>query len=235
MNLNIRKIVQESDTLAGRVFDIVVLILILLSVVILSVDTLPDLSPGLREILLFSEIVITVLFIIEYGLRVVTAPKKTNYIFSFYGIIDFLAIFPFWFLFPGFDSRLLRAIRLIRVFRIVKIARYSDTMDRFGKALSSAKEEILIFLFATAILIYISAAGIYYFEHQVQPERFKSIFHGLWWAIAMIPTIGYGEIYPMTVGGKLFAFLMGMCGLSVIAIPSGIVAKALLTAVRLDK
>ena len=226
---------QESDTLAGRVFDIVILILILLSVVILSVDTLPNLSPGLREILLFSEIVITVLFIIEYGLRVVTAPKQTNYIFSFYGIIDFFAIFPFWLLFPGFDSRLLRAIRLIRVFRIVKIARYSDTMDRFGKALSSAKEEILIFLFATVILIYISAAGIYYFEHQVQPERFKSIFHSLWWAIAMIPTIGYGEIYPVTVGGKLFAFLMGMCGLSVIAIPSGIVAKALLTAVRLDK
>ena len=230
-----RKIVQESDTPAGRAFDIAVLILIFLSVVILSVDTLPDLSPGLREILHFSEIVITLLFTIEYGLRVATAPKKTNYIFGFYGIIDFLAIFPFWFLFPGFDSRLLRAIRLIRVFRIVKIARYSDTMDRFGKALSSAKEEILIFLFATAILIYISAAGIYYFEHEIQPERFKSIFHSLWWAIAMIPTIGYGDIYPMTLGGKLFALLMGMCGLSVIAIPSGIVAKALLTAVRFDK
>ena len=226
---------QESDTPAGRVFDIVVLVLIFLSVVILSVDTLPNLSPSFREILYFSEIVITLLFIIEYGLRVATAPKKTKYVFSFYGIIDFLAIFPFWLLFPGFDSRLLRAIRLIRVFRIVKIARYSDTMDRFGKALSSAKEEILIFLAAAAILIYISAAGIYYFEHQVQPERFKSIFHSLWWAIAMIPTIGYGEIYPVTLAGKLFAFLMGMCGLSVIAIPSGIVAKALLTVVRFDK
>ena len=230
-----RKIVQESDTPAGRVFDIVVLVLIFLSVVILSVDTLPDLSQSFREALYFSEIVITLLFIIEYGLRVATAPKKTKYIFSFYGIIDFLAIFPFWLLFPGFDSRLLRAIRLIRVFRIVKIARYSDTMDRFGKALSSAKEEILIFLAAAAILIYISAAGIYYFEHQAQPERFKSIFHSLWWAIAMIPTIGYGEIYPVTLTGKLFAFLMGMCGLSVIAIPSGIVAKALLTVVRFDK
>ncbi len=235
MNLNIRKIVNESDTSAGRAFDIVVLILIFLSVVILSIDTLPNLSPDLRGILHVSEIAITVLFAIEYGLRVITAPKKTNYIFSFYGIIDFVAIFPFWILFPGFDSRLLRAFRLIRVFRILKLARYSSTMDRFGKALSYAKEEILIFLFATIILIYISAAGIYYFEHKVQPEPFKSIFHSLWWAVATITTIGYDDIYPMTVGGKLFTFLMMMCGLSVIAVPSGIVAKALLMVVRLDK
>ncbi len=108
-------------------------------------------------------------------------------------------------------------------------------MDRFGKALSYANEEVFIFLFATMILIYISAAGIYYFEHKVQPDPFKSIFHSLWWAVATITTLGYDDVYPMTVGGKLFAFLIMMCGLSVVAIPSGIVAKALLTAVRFDE
>lgn len=230
-----RKIVRESDTSVGRTFDIVILILIFLSVVILSVDTLPGLSPDLKEILNIFEIAITLLFVIEYGFRVITATKKTNYIFSFYGIIDFIAIFPFWILFPGLDSRLLRAIRLIRVFRILKVARYSRTMDRFGKALSYAKEEIFIFLVATIILIYVSAAGIYYFEHKVQPEPFKSIFHSLWWAVATITTLGYDDIYPMTVGGKLFTFLMMMCGLSVVAVPSGIVAKALLTVVRFDE
>ena len=100
-------------------------------------------------------------------------------------------------------------------------------MNRFGKAIALAKEEAILFLLATIVLLYLSAVGIYYFEHQVQPEQFKSIPHSLWWAVATLTTVGYGDVYPITVGGKVFTFIILMIGLGIIAVPAGLVASAL--------
>ena len=224
--MNIRRIVQESDTAAGRAFDFVVLFLIGFSVITLPFSTLPDLSPTAKRIFDICEIVVTVLFTIEYGLRIATSTKKMNYIFSFYGIVDLVAILPFY-LSSGLDLRAIRAIRVFRIFRILKLARYSSTMERFGKALSLAKEEIIVFFAAIFIMLYFSAAGIYYFEHDAQPEKFSSIFHSLWWAVSTLTTVGYGDVYPITVGGKLFTFVILMCGMGIVAVPVGIIAAAL--------
>lgn len=224
--MTLRGIVQDTDTRAGRAFDLVVLCLILISISSLTVETLPDLPPAVRSALRTSEIIITVLFTVEYFLRVATAERKADYVFSFYGIIDLVAVLPFY-LALGIDLRVIRAVRLFRVFRIFKLARYNRAMERFGKAIVRARDEATIFLIATFILLYISAVGIYYFEHEAQPETFKSVFHSLWWAVATLTTVGYGDVYPITVGGKIFTFVMLMCGLGVVAVPAGLIAAAL--------
>ena len=200
--------------------------MIVISISSLTVETLPDLPSAVRSALRTSEIVITILFTVEYVLRVATAERKADYIFSFYGIIDLVAVLPFY-LALGIDLRVIRAVRLFRIFRIFKLARYNRAMERFGKAIVRARDEAIIFLIATFIVLYISAVGIYYFEHEAQPESFKSVFHSLWWAVATLTTVGYGDAYPITVGGKIFTFVMLMCGLGVVAVPAGLIAAAL--------
>ena len=229
--MKIRAIVQESDTKAGRAFDSVILVLIISSIITVTFETLPDLSPAAKRAFYIFETVTVVLFTIEYVLRIATAPKVRGYIFSFHGIIDLVAILPFY-LSLGFDLRAARALRLFRIFRILKLARFDGAMARFGKAVSYAKEEIMIFLFATLILLYLSAVGIYYFEHEAQPKIFSSIIHSLWWVLVTLTTVGYGDVVPLTLGGKLFTFVILMCGLGVVAVPAGIVSSALSRVVR---
>ena len=231
--MNIRSVVQGSDTVAGRVFDWAVLALIIFSIITLTVETLPDLSPEAKLAFEISEIVVTVLFTIEYGLRIATSSKKLNYVLSFYGIIDLIAILPLY-LALGLDLRMVRVFRLLRIFRILKLARYSNAMSRFGRALIYVKEEALIFLLATSMLLYLSAVGIFYFEREAQPEHFGSIFHSLWWAVATLTTVGYGDVFPITAGGKLFTFVVLMCGLGIVAAPAGLIAAAL-SKVRQDE
>lgn len=232
--MRIADVVQRSDTAAGRAFDWTVLGLIVVSIVILSVDTLPDLPANVRQTLHLSETVITLLFTVEYILRVTTAPRKLGYVLSFYGIVDLLAILPFYLAAAGVDLYILRIVRLFRVLRIVKLLRYNQALTRFGKALALAKEEIAVYSLATGMMLFISAAGIYYFEHQAQPEAFGSIFHCLWWAVVTLTTVGYGDVYPLTVGGKAFTFVVLMCGLGIVAVPAGLVSAAL-SQVRRDE
>ena len=231
--MNIRRIVNASDTVAGKAFDAAALFLIVFSIVSFTIETLPDLPQGVRNILEISETVVTVLFTIEYVLRIVASPRKRDYIFSFYGIIDLVAILPFY-VSLGVDLRAVRAFRLFRIMRILKLARYNLAMNRFGKALSHAKEEIVIFFIATAVVLYLAAVGIYYFEHDVQPEAFRSVLDGLWWAVATLTTVGYGDVYPVTAGGKIFTFVILMCGLGIVAVPAGLISAAL-SKVRRDE
>lgn len=224
--MNLRRIVQETDTPAGRAFDLIVLVLIAVSLVTFSLETLPNLPAIAHKAFAFSEIVITLLFTLEYGLRIATAPRKKDYILSFYGIVDLIAILPFY-VTSGIDLRALRAVRMLRIFRILKLAGYSNAMVDFGQAMRHAKEQFIIFGIAALIVLYVSAAGIYYFEHEAQPEQFASIFHSLWWAVATLTTVGYGDVYPITAGGKIFTFVVLMWGLGIVAVPAGIIASSL--------
>ena len=138
-----------------------------------------------------------------------------------------MAILPFYLTLGGVDLRALRILQLFRIVRILKLSRYSEATARFGKAMAFAKEEIVLFAGVAIALLYLSAAGIWYFEHEAQPEAFASIMHSLWWATATLTTVGYGDVYPVTTGGKLFTFVILMCGLGIVAVPSGIVAAAL--------
>lgn len=221
-----KNIVELNDNSKSRAFAYFIQILILVSILSFSFETVPDLEPGTRKLLKVIEIFCVVTFTIEYILRVYVADKKRDFIFSFFGIIDFLAIIPFY-LALGVDLRSLRALRFLRLFRIFKLMRYNRAIKHFSKAIITAKEEILLFLFVTLILIYFSAVGIYYFENEAQPEYFSSIFDSLWWAIITLTTVGYGDIYPVTVGGKVFTFFILMIGLGIVAIPTGIISSAL--------
>jgi voltage-gated potassium channel len=107
------------------------------------------------------------------------------------------------------------------------LARYSKAMRRFHRAFVITKEEIVLFLTTTFILLYIAGMGIYHFENEAQPDRYRSMFDGLWWAVATLTTVGYGDVYPITVGGKIFTFVILILGLGIIAVPTGMVASAL--------
>lgn len=230
MKENITNIIDSTDTRAGRIFSILIQILILISVVTFSMETLPDLEPQTRLTLRYVEIFSVLIFTIEYFLRIYVADRKLKFVFSFFGIIDFLAILPFY-LAVGVDLRSLRALRFLRLFRILKLVRYNKAMNQFSRAIKSAKEQILLFIFITLILIYFAAVGIYYFENEAQPEHFSSIFDSLWWAIITLTTVGYGDVYPITVGGKVFTFIILMIGLGIVAIPTGIISSALTNSV----
>ena len=129
------------------------------------------------------------------------------------------------------DLRFLRAFRVLRVFRVVKQIKYSDALKRFSKAFTIVKEEIILFFIITIVLIFITSAGIYYFEHEAQPEVFKSVFHSAWWSIVTLTTVGYGDVYPITLGGRIFTFFVLMIGVGLVTIPAGLVATALLKAI----
>lgn len=222
----IKSFIEFNDNKLSRWFGFFIQALILISLITFSVETLPNLKPQTRTILRAIEIFCVVVFTIEYILRIYVADSKPRFIFSFFGLIDLVAILPFYLSF-GIDLRSLRALRFLRLFRVLKLVRYNKAMNHFVRAIKTAKEEILLFIFITLMLIYFSAVGIYYFENQAQPEHFTSIFDSLWWAIITLTTVGYGDVYPITVGGKVFTFIILMIGLGIVAIPTGIISSAL--------
>ena len=213
----------------GRTFDLVIQSLILISIITFTIETLPDLEADTRKFLHATEVVIVILFTIEYLLRLYVADRKLDYVLTFYGVIDLLAILPFY-LASGIDLRSLRVFRMFRLFRLLKLLRFGRAMRRFARAFIIAKEEIILFSVVTVMLLYLSAVGIYYFEHIAQPEAFKSVIHSLWWAVTTLTTVGYGDVYPITAGGKIFTFIILMIGLGIVAIPAGLLASALSTA-----
>ncbi|TDU33784.1 voltage-gated potassium channel [Gelidibacter sediminis] len=234
MKEKFRGVVDSTDNRIGRVFSLVIQVLIMVSVITFSMETLPNLEPQTRTILHYIEIFCVVIFTIEYFIRIYIAENKLRFIFSFFGIVDFLAILPFY-LVVGVDLRSLRALRFLRLFRILKLVRYNRAMNQFSRAIKGAKEQIFLFIFITLILIYFAAVGIYYFENEAQPEHFASIFDSLWWAIITLTTVGYGDVYPITVGGKVFTFFILMIGLGIVAIPTGIISSALTNSVDRSK
>ena len=123
---------------------------------------------------------------------------------------------------------------MFRLFRLLKLLRFGRAMGRFARAFIIAKEEIILFSVVTVMLLYLSAVGIYYFEHIAQPEEFKSVIHSLWWAVTTLTTVGYGDVYPITAGGKIFTFIVLMIGLGIVAIPAGLLASAL-SKVRMEE
>lgn len=229
----LKRVLEQSDTPVGRVFDLFIQTLIILSLISFSIETLPGLSEPLSRSLRAFEILTVIVFTMEYLLRIYVARPRTAYIFSFFGIVDLAAVLPFY-IGTGIDLRSVRAFRLLRLFRVFKLVRYSAAVQRFHRALSIAKEEIILFLTATIILLYMGAVGIYFFEHEVQPEKFGSVFHCLWWAVATLTTVGYGDVYPVTVGGRIFTFLILLIGLGVISVPAGLVATALAKARQME-
>ena len=231
---SLKQIVEETDTRMGKVFDLTIQILIVVSAVSFAIETLPGLSSTTIRLLAISEAVIIGVFTAEYLLRLYLSQKKLSFVFSFYGLIDLAAVLPFY-LALGLDLRSLRIFRLARLAILLKLFRLSKAARRFQLAFKLVKEEILVFGLFSLALIYLSAVGIYHFEHEAQPEVFVSVFDGIWWATVTLTTVGYGDVVPITTGGKVFTFFVFIVGLSMIAVPSGLVASALSKVRELEK
>jgi voltage-gated potassium channel len=202
-------------------------IIIIYSIITLTLETLPNLSKSQRYFLDVSEVVCVGIFSLEYLVRFILAKNKVKFVFSFVGIIDLVSILPFY-LNLGSGSRALRIIRLFRIFRILKLARYNKAISRFHIAFVSVKEELVLFFLASFFLVYLVSVGIYYFENAAQPEAFKSIIHSFWWSVVTLTTVGYGDVYPITLGGKIFTFFVLMIGVGIITIPAGLIATAMM-------
>jgi len=214
----------------GRIYlgkwEYVVIGMILVSVLDFSLETIPDQPKLYYTVLRIVELTTVCFFTVEYIVRVSLSRPRRSYLFSFWGIIDLLAILPFY-LALGFDLRSLRVLQVFRILRLVKLIRYNSAILRFHRAFVIVKDELALFGFVALLVIFISLAGIYLFENEAQPAVFSSIFASMWWAIVTLTTVGYGDVYPVTVGGKIFTFFVLMVGLGVVAVPTGLIASAL--------
>ena len=222
----LKSLVESTDTRNGKVFTYSIQCLIILSLITFSIDTLPDLSVETKSLLFKIEAITVFIFTAEYLLRFYVAENKFKYVKSFYGVVDLCAILPFY-MASGVDLRAIRILRLLRLVRILKLIKYNKAINRFARAFAIAREELILFGFVAAMLIYLSSVGIYICEHAAQPDQFRSVFHSLWWAVITLTTVGYGDMYPITVGGKIFTSFILIIGLGIVAIPTGLIASAL--------
>ena len=229
MLLKLRRTIEETDTQLGLLFDLSIQVLIIASIVTFSIETLPDLDHDILKILAALELTFISIFTFEYILRYLVAERKTKFVFSFWGIIDLLAILPFYLVSLGFTYNfiMLRAFRLLRLVRILKLGRYSKSLSRMTLAIKIARYDLLLALATTAIMLLVASFGIYQFENPAQPDKFSSVFESLWWALATLTTVGYGDIYPITLGGRIFTGVILMIGLGIVALPAGIIASSL--------
>ncbi len=221
-------IIYEADTPLGFFFDIGLLAAILTSVLLAILESVSSLQTNYGKYFLLVEWVFTILFTVEYLLRIISIRKPLRYIFSFFGIVDFLSILPTYLsgLMQGSHYFLIiRSLRLLRVFRILKLGRYIGEAGMLVQALSASRYKITVFLFAVLSIASIIGTLMYIIEG---PESgFTSIPTGIYWAIVTLTTVGYGDIYPVTVPGKFLSTLVMILGYGVLAVPTGIVSAEL--------
>jgi len=219
------EIIFKSDTFYGRLFDEVLLILILGSIVIVMLESIAEIRARFPDFLRYAEWGITILFLIEYILRIISSPDKKGYIFSFFGIIDLFAILPTFIalITPGVQPLLvIRAVRLLRVYRILKLTRYIKAGNMLLVSLRASFRKIFIFMIFVLILVVLLGSIMYVVEDG--DNGFYSIPLSIYWAVITLTTVGYGDIVPVTGLGKFIATFIMLLGYSIIAIPTGIVS-----------
>ncbi|GIW99998.1 MAG: potassium channel protein [Pirellulaceae bacterium] len=221
-------IIFEADTPAGQWFDVGLLVAILLSIVIVSLETVPyfqNTSPW-PHVLYGGEWALTILFSIEYVGRLVSSRRPWHYAHSFFGIIDLLACLPMYLTLLDVNSKslmILRSIRLLRVFRVLKLMRMLREAHALREAVWRARDRILVFVAVVLVAVTISATLMYQIEHGLNP-RFSSIPMAMYWAIVSLTTVGYGDITPMTAVGKFISAMLILLGYSLIIVPTGFVS-----------
>jgi voltage-gated potassium channel len=218
-------VIFEADTFEGKLFDIILMISIFLSVLVVIIDSVPSYHIEYGSIFFTIELVLTILFTIEYFLRIISVGQPFKYIFSFYGLIDFVSIIPTYLLlfFGGLGYlAILRALRLLRIFRVLKLARYIKAVSLLVQSLNSSKYRILVFFFTVIIIVTILGSFMYVIEGA--ESGFTSIPISIYWAIVTLTTVGYGDIAPITSLGQAFASFIMILGYAIIAVPAGIIS-----------
>jgi len=217
----LHEIIFEADTRAGKLFDIVLLILILGSVATVMLESVMSIRLEYGPLLNIIEWVLTALFSIEYITRIISIKKPLKYIFSFYGLVDLLSILPTYlgiFITGASSMAAIRSIRLLRVFRILKLARYLKEAAAFKSILIAMRPKIIVFLVAIFSIVTIMGTIIYLVEDP--KDGFTSIPRCIYWAIVTLTTVGYGDIAPQTILGQVFASLIMIMGYSIIVVPT---------------
>jgi len=221
----LHEIIYEADTPAGKLFDVILLIVILLSIALVMVESVNEYGEKYSVVLNIAEWIITVLFTIEYIARIVTVKQPIKYITSFYGIIDLLSTLPKYLsiFFVGTHALIaLRALRLLRVFRVLKLARYTGASNQLSTAIKASRPKISVFLFAVIILSIIFGTIMYLAEGE--ESGFANIPISVYWCIVTLTTVGYGDISPITPLGQFIASIIMILGYGIIAVPTGIVS-----------
>lgn len=224
----IHTIVFEADTPAGRAFDLALIALIALSVIVVSAETVGGLSETTYRWLRTSEWILTIVFTLEYVLRLLAVRRPIAYATSFFGMVDLLAILPTWIslLVPGARVLLVvRVLRLLRIFRVLKLTRYLSEAAVIRTALRASTRKIVVFLLAVASVVVVVGSVMYVVEGP--PSGFTSIPTSMYWTVVTLTTVGYGDISPQTPLGQALASLVMILGYGIIAVPTGIVTAEL--------
>ncbi len=225
----LHEVIYEADTPAGKLFDVLLLLAIGLSVTVVMLDSVKEIGEKYATEFHVAEWVFTIFFTIEYVLRIVCVRKPFRYIFSFYGIVDLLSIVPTYlglFSTNATFLKTIRTIRLMRVFRIFKLARYVKEAQVLMKALSASRARILVFLFGVMVLVTILGTLMYIVE-DYDDTKFTSIPRSIYWAIVTLTTVGYGDISPQTELGQFVSSIIMIMGYAIIAVPTGMVSVEL--------
>ncbi|MEO0583499.1 MAG: ion transporter [Bacteroidota bacterium] len=229
LRLKVHEIIFEADTPAGKGFDVALLVLIVLSVVVVMLESVESIAHAFGTLFLYLEWIVTVLFTLEYILRIYAIKKPWNYIFSFYGIVDLLSILPTYLSLIVAGSHFLvtiRALRLLRIFRILKLGNYLRQSQILVLALRASRTKITVFLFAVLTIVIIVGSTMYLVEGG-EGSKFSSIPRSIYWAIVTLTTVGYGDISPTTDFGQFLAAIVMILGYAIIAVPTGIVSVEL--------
>lgn len=229
----LHEIIFEADTPGGRLFDLILILSILTSVVAVMLDSIQQINERYGTALYLIEWTFTILFSIEYILRLISVHNARNYATSFYGIVDLLAVLPTYLslILPGSQYLLvIRILRVLRIFRVLKLVKYLGEADLLMQALRASRRKITVFLFTVLILVIIFGSMMYIIEGEA--NGFTSIPRSIYWCIVTLTTVGYGDISPQTPLGQTIAAVIMIMGYGIIAVPTGIVTVELGQAFR---
>ncbi len=229
-------IVFEADTPMGKAFDIALLIFILISIVLVSIESVKSIAEKYQTTLFYLEWILTFFFTVEYTIRIYIVRKKFTYIFSYYGLIDLLSLLPSYiglFVSGAQGLIVIRALRLLRIFRILKLSRYVHDSKMIVSALKASRSKISVFLFAVVMMVIIIGTIMYLVEGE--ESGFGSIPESIYWAIVTLTTVGYGDIAPATTLGRFIASFVMILGYGVIAVPTGIVTAEISNSKRQEE
>ncbi|MCK5172653.1 MAG: ion transporter [Planctomycetes bacterium] len=229
----------------SKAFDVFILTLIFLNTLAVIVGSVDSVQARWRQVFFGFEVFSVAVFTIEYLLRIwscITSPKyakpfkgRLNFAFRPMAMIDLVAILPFYLPFVGVDLRFVRVLRLLRILRVAKIGRYYSSLQLIRNAIRSKMEELILTTVVLCLVLVMASSVMYYCEHGAQPEAFPNIPATMWWAVVTLTTVGYGDVFPVTVLGKIFASVIAISGIGMFALPTGIIGAGFVEEIQKNK
>ena len=229
-NRRLFEIVFRADDPVSKAFDVALIVAIVASVVVVMLESVASVEAAVPGLLRGAEWFFTLLFTVEYLVRLSIVKQKRAYVFSFFGIVDFLSVIPTYlsFFVPGAQALLaVRILRVLRVFRVLKLAHYLDEADSLRRALAASRRKIFVFIFVVLVVVTVIGSLMYLVESRVPGSKFDSIPQSIYWAVVTVTTIGFGDIVPQTALGKALSTALAIIGYGIIAVPTGIVTVEL--------